>query len=259
MSRTLATFLTAAILTASLAAPAAAQLRVTKSADLAAPVKLEPGQGAILVAFRRPDEMSAGKSGAMSFARYDVEGRDLILQPRDAKQNGDKTTYWVDVKSADKKLAVEYHLMPVSEGNYVLFGASPGPGKQVLNTFCLGAPTFRVNAGEVVYFGDITPYVMVEVTGDVINSASPAAISPATMLLGPIIARQTAGRANAMAYSSHEDDARKALASRPELAAAFRKADLRNEATYSCVGQEMLAYAVPGASALETAAAGKAD
>ncbi|HEV2079870.1 MAG TPA: hypothetical protein VGR19_08255 [Allosphingosinicella sp.] len=212
---------------ASIAVPAAAQLRVTKRADLSAPVKLEPGQGAILVAFRRPDSMSMGKSGALSFARYDVEKRDLIFQPKGAKKSGDKTTYWVDVDSADKKLAVEYHLMPVSEGDYVLFGAAPGPAKQVTNTFCLGAPTFRVGAGEVVYFGDVTPYIGVELADG--------------------------GKAMAMAYSANADEARKALGNQPALAPALRPADVRNEATYSCAGQEMLAYAVPGAASLPPA------
>jgi hypothetical protein len=205
-------------------APASAQLRVTKRADLAAPVKLEPGQGAILVAFRRPDESSMGKSAALSFGRYDVEARDMIFQPKGAKKAGDKTTYWVEVRSDDKKLEVEYHLMPVSAGDYVFSGATPGPARQVLNTFCLGAPTFRVNEGEVVYFGDVTPYINVELVDG--------------------------RKVMAMAYSADAEAARKAVEGQPALAPAFRAAALRNEATYSCVGQEMTAYAVPGAPAL---------
>lgn len=230
MSRAAAALALALLATA--ASPASAQLRVTKRADLAKPVRLEPGQGAILVAFRRPDAASAGKSGAMVFARYDPAGRDLVLQPRGAKKAGDTTTYRVEVGSADKKLPVEYHLMPVSAGDYVLFGASPGPQKQVLNTFCLGAPSFRVNAGEVVYFGDLTPYINVRLVDGT--------------------------RASAMAYSARPDEARAALARQPDLAAAFRPAEIRNESTYSCVGQEMIAYAVPGAPALGADSAGTA-
>lgn len=172
--------------------------------------------------------MSAGKSGALSFARYDSGARDLIFQPKGAKKAGDTTTYWVDVSSADKKLPVEYHLMPVSSGDYVLFGATPGPNKQVTNTFCLGAPTFRVNAGEVVYFGDVTPYVGVELADG--------------------------GKAMAMAYSANVEEARKALAGQPSLSPALKPAELQNEASYSCSGQEMLAYHVPGAPALTAAA-----
>jgi len=78
----------------SVSTPAAAQLRVTEGADLNLPVKLEPGQGAILVAFRRPDAMSLGKSGVFAFARYDLETRDLVYQPKGAKKAGDTTTYW---------------------------------------------------------------------------------------------------------------------------------------------------------------------
>lgn len=213
-------------LAAALAAPAAAQLRVTKRADLAAPVKLEPGQGAILVAFRRPDAMSMGKHGAMSFARYDMEARDVVFQPKDAKKKGDTTTYWVDVASDEKKLDVEYHLMPVSAGDYVLYGASPGV-KMVVNTFCFAAPAFSVKPGEVVYFGDVTPY------------------APAVLEDGE--------KAMAMAYSANLDGAREALKAQPALASALRAAELRNNATYSCSGQEMLGYVVPGVEALPPA------
>jgi hypothetical protein len=42
-----------------------------------------------------------------------------------------------------------------------------------------------------------------------------------------------------------------ALAGQPALAGALKAADIRNEATYSCAGQDMTAYKVPGAPALE--------
>jgi hypothetical protein len=29
----------------------------------------------------------------------------------------------------------------------------------VMNSFCYSSVTLRVNAGEVVYFGDVTPYI----------------------------------------------------------------------------------------------------
>jgi hypothetical protein len=216
--------LAAAAAAALLATPAAAQLRVTKRADLAAPVKLEPGQGAILVAFRRPDKMSLGKSGVVGFARYDLADRDIVYQPKGAKKAGDKTTYWVEIASADKKAPVEYHLMVVSEGDYVLFGATPGV-KQMLNTFCFGSPAFSVKAGEVVYFGDVTPY-----TG----------------------ARLTDGRkVQAMAYSADAAAAKAAVAKQGDLAARFKAAELRNQATYSCAGMSMMRYVVPGVPELE--------
>jgi hypothetical protein len=206
------------------AAPAAGQLRVTEGADLAQPVKLGPGQGAILVAFRRPDAMSLGKAGIFAFARYDLENRDLIYQPKGAKKAGDSTTYWVEVASHAKKSEVEYQLMLVSPGDYVLYGATPGV-KQVMSTFCFGSPAFSVRAGEVVYFGDITPY-----TG----------------------ARLADGRkVAAMAYSANPEAAKAALAKQAALRFAFRPAELRNQATYSCAGQAMMRYVVPGAPELE--------
>jgi hypothetical protein len=81
-----------------------------------------------------------------------------------------------------------------------------------------------VRAGEVVYFGDVTPYLNVRMEGG--------------------------RRASAMAYSSDIDTAREALSGQPTLAAALRPAEIRNQATFGCVAQNMLAYAVPGAEDL---------
>jgi hypothetical protein len=214
----------AALAAALLAAPAAAQLRVEKPTSLAAPVTLLPNQGAIVVGFRRPDAMSMGKSGTITFMRYDPALREAVYQPRNAKKEGDTTTYYVRVSSVDRKAALEHAVMVVSAGDYVLAGAAPGPGGMVTNTFCLGAPTFRVQPGEVVYFGDVSPYIAAKL--------------------------KDGTRASAMAYASRPEDARKALANQPALAAAFRAADLRNGATYTCAGQEMTAYIVPGAADL---------
>lgn len=201
------------------AAPALAQLSVNKRADLRAPVVLGPGQGAIVIGFRRPDDWSAGKSGSIAFARYDIEKRDMIPRPKDAKKLGDTSTYWISVTSGDRKLALDHAVMLVSAGDYVLYGATPGPGGMVANSFCFSAPTVRVNAGETVYFGDMTPY------------------------LG---ARLADGSSHfGMAYSFHPDDARTALAGQPGLAAVFRPGDIRNGASYTCSGQAMTAYLAP--------------
>lgn len=205
-------------------APASAQLSVEKRADLAAPVVLKPGQGAIVVGFRRPDDWSAGKSGTIAFARYDIEKRDMIARPKDAKKNGDTNTYWVSVRSGDRKLPLDHAVMVVSAGDYVLYGAAPGPGGIVMNSFCFSAPTLRVNAGEVVYFGDITPY------------------------MGARLA--DGGYHFGMAYSSDPEDAKAALANQPALQAAFKPGDVRNGASYTCAGQVMAAYFAPGAPML---------
>jgi hypothetical protein len=49
--------------------------------DPAVPFALGPGEGAVVFSFRRP-EWSAGRTGEVVFARYDVEARDLVYRPR---------------------------------------------------------------------------------------------------------------------------------------------------------------------------------
>ncbi len=207
---------------AKVTAPAA--LTAGKKVDLGSPLKLAPGQGAILVAFRRPDEHSLGKSASAAFARYDAEKGDLHYQPRDWKKTGDTTTYGVQARSLDKKAGLELHILPVTAGRYVLSSAQPGPyNPQTITTFCLGAPSFEVKEGEAVYFGDLTPYMDV-----------PAA---------------KGGKLPAIPYSHDAEGARALLASKqPALAANFRSANLQNDATWGCVGQTMTGYRVPGAA-----------
>jgi hypothetical protein len=202
-----------------------------KKVDLSK-LKLEPGQGAILVAFRRPDDHSMGKSAAVSFARYKPADGDLAYQPRDWKKTGDKTTYLVQARSMDKKAGLELHLLPVTAGRYVMSSAQAGPYNPAqVTTFCLGAPSFEVAAGEIVYFGDLTPYIGV-----------PGAEGRKLI---------------AMPYSHDAETARTLLAAKqPAMAGAFRPAAVENGATWSCVGQTMTAYRVAGAAA---AAASGAD
>ena len=209
------------ILAALLATPAAAQLSVTKPTPLELPVTMAPHQGALLVAFRRPDGWSAGKSGTIAFARYDPARHDMIARPKDAKKNGDTNTYWIQASSKDRKAALEYRLMLVSAGDYVLYGAAPGPGGMVMNSFCYSSVTLRVNAGEVVYFGDVTPYIAAKRADG-----------------GPFYF--------GMPWSWHPDEAKAALASQPALQAAFKPGELKGGASYSCSGQMMTAYDLPG-------------
>lgn len=225
-----------ALVAALLAAPATAQLHADKRADLTAPVVLGPGQAAVIIGFRRPDSLSAGKSGLVAFARYDLEKRDLIARPKDARKNGDTTTYAITVKSGDRKLPLDHAVMIVSAGDYVLLGAAPGPVAGVMNSFCFGAPTFHVNAGETVYFGDVTPYLGVRMVES--DTTKPPT------LMGIDVIDSNIG--SAMAYSSHPEDARAALANQPALAAAFKPAEIRNGATYGCFAQDMTAYVIPG-------------
>jgi hypothetical protein len=218
----------AALLLALLITPPAQAQLAGKRADLAQPVTLAPGQAAIVIGFRRPDAASLGKSGQLAFARYDLARRDLVLVPDGAKKKGDTTTYGIKVASDDRNAPLEHIVMLVSPGDYVLLGATPGAVAGVTNSFCFGAPTFNVAAGETVYFGDITPYI------------------------GVLLA--DGSRTNAMAWSDHPEDARAAVAGHPALAAGFRPAELRNAALYRCFGVEMNAYYIPGKANLPSLA-----
>ncbi len=229
-----------ALLATVAATPVAAQLNVTKRADLTKPVVLAPGQAAIIVGFRRPDELSAGKSGILVFARYDLEKRDLIDRPRDAKKSGDTNTYSISVRSGDRKLTLDHAVMLVSPGDYVLLGAAPGPVPSVTNNFCFSAPVFHVGAGETVYFGDVTPYLGVEM-------AEPNIFKPPSVMGLKVIGDNIG---SAMAYSANPDDARAAVAGQPALATGFKPGVIRNGATFGCNAPEMTAYIVPGAESL---------
>lgn len=183
--------------------------------------QLTEAQGAIVVGFRRADVMSAGRSGMVAFARFDTVKQDVQFQPRDWKKKGDLTTYWVQVPSKDRKATLEYQVLPVTAGDYVLYGAGVGPAKQVVSTYCLGAPTVHVDPGQIVYFGDFTPYMSKPPGGKELVFA--------------------------LAYSSHPEDARQALSVQEGAAERFRAGDVRNKATFGCAAVNMTAYIVPGA------------
>lgn len=193
-----------------------------KKVDPKVPVVLAPGEAAILVGFRRPDDESAGKSASVAIARYDAAGSDLAYRPRDWKKTGDRTTYGLTAKSADKKLPLEYHLIRVTPGDYVVAGAAPG-AVPITNSFCLGAPRFSVAAGEVAYVGEFAPYTLTAMPGG--------------------------DRGPAMAWSRHEADARATLAAfQPALAAGMKTAAIANGATYACSAMQMTMYRVPDAA-----------
>ena len=196
-----------------------------KKADASVPLKLAPGEAAIVLGYRRPGGESAGRSGAVSLSRYDVEKRDLVYQPRDWKKKGDKTTYLLNAASADRKAAYEVQVLKVTPGDYVIMGTSVGPNVPITTSNCFGAPTFHVGEGEVVYLGDFLPYMGQKLsTGD---------------------------KFFGLAYSFHAEDARSALAGKQAaLAAALKPAVLRNRATYACSAINMDRWDVPGAEAL---------
>lgn len=191
-----------------------------KKTDPKVPVVLAEGEAAVLIGFRRPDGESAGKSASVAIARYDAAVSDLSYRPRDWKKRGDKTTYGITLRSADKKQALEYHLIRVTPGDYVVAGAAPGT-VPITNSFCLGAPRFSVAAGTITYVGEFVPYTMT--------------------------AMPDGSRGPAMAWAYDEAGARATLAAiQPALAPSFVRAPVVNDATFACAAVEMTMYRVPG-------------
>lgn len=211
--------------------PGPGSLFLGKKIDLTAPMTLGAGEAAIVLAFRRAHEASAGRSAAVQFLRYDTAARDVVYQPRDWKKKGDRTTYALTAASGDKKAPFEVQVLRVTPGDYVIGGTSVA-NQTMGRSFCFGAPTFRVGEGEVVYVGDFMPFVN-------------AALSDGEKI-------------SDLVHASRPDDARAVLAGRqPALAAAMKPATLRNRATYACAGTVMDRWDIHGAEALpEPAAAG---
>lgn len=200
-----------------------ASLFLGKKIDPATPFVLAPGEGAVVIAYRRSAKPFQGH-GMVQFARYDPAGRDLVYQPKDWKKKGDKTTYLLNASSADGKAAYEVQVVRLTAGDYVL--ATSGLGRIPLGgSNCFGAPTFHVGEGEVSYLGDFMP-------------AAGARLADGKKFSG-------------LAYASHIEDSRQALAARqPDLAKALKPATISNAATYACAGTVMDRWDVPGAGAV---------
>jgi hypothetical protein len=200
---------------------------VGKKVDPALPLKLEKGEGAVVIGFRRVAPAAAGRSAGVQLVRYEMDKRELAFRPVDWKKQGDVTTYLVDALSSDKKATYEVQIRRVTAGDYVLNATSVGP-LVFATTNCFGAPVFHVGEGEVVYLGDFIPFMNVKLsTGD---------------------------RYFGLQYASFPDDARKTLATmQPGLAEAMKPAALQNGATYSCAGITMNRWDLAGLDMLAPA------
>jgi len=181
---------------------------------------LAPGEGAVVVAWRRLEPSAVGRTAGFDFARYDAKAGDLMYRPRDWKKQGDKTTYDLIVTSSDKKSPYEVRIVHLTAGDYVIsnsqVGAVMGP-----QTNCFGAPTFHVGAGEILYLGDFIPYYN-------------AKLSNGRTIYG-------------LGYANHIEDARKVLAAKQaDSAAALKLAEFRNGATYGCAGVLMTKWEIVG-------------
>ena len=228
-------FLSAALWAAAaagLALPAAAfDERVKKPVEVTPDYAVPEGKGAILVRVSRPDDLSRGRSLTFHFARYDRAAQELDYRTEEERKADDETTRAVTIstKWKQRKEAEDWFLMEVSPGDYVLTAASPGPSGKVWNNFCMGAPVFSVEEGEVVYFGDLIPYARVRL--------------------------EDGRKIDAAAYASDFDTVHAAYAPAPAVQEALVPAEIANGATYSCFGNVIHAYAVPGAPDIATAAA----
>lgn len=193
-----------------------------KKVDPAVPVALAPGEGAVVIAYRRTAKPFQGH-GLVQFARYDTTGQDLVYQPKDWKKKGDKTTYLVTASSGDGKAPYEVQVVKLTAGDYVI--ATSGLGRIPLGgSNCFGAPTFHAGEGEVTYIGDFVP------------------VANAKLADG----KRFAG----LGYASHIEDARQALAAQQaSLSQALKPTAIRNGATYACSGTIMDRWDIPGGQA----------
>lgn len=213
-------------LDAPLAGPASLAM-AKKTDDPRAPIVLGDNEGALVLAFARPDAASAGRSGQLHLLRFDPAAQDLAYQPRDWKKRGDFTTYARTVSSKDRTAAYELHVLKLTPGRYVIGATSTGPAV-AMSTNCFGAPVITVEAGKAVYAGDWFPFMNVKL-------ASGAKLY------------------SAMGWKPHLDRARAALATfQPALAEGMALAEIRNGATYSCAGVAMTKWELPDVPPLET-------
>lgn len=209
--------------TAGLAGPAT--LFVHKKPAKAVLPALAPGEGAIVMAFRRNGATTAGRHGLVQMFRYDRDKRDLLYQPRDWKKKGDTATYVVSIPSGDKNAAYELRVMPVTAGDYVLDGTTVGAAMPPMTSNCFGAPVMRVEAGQYAYLGDANPFVK-------------AQLADGTMTSALVMARHFAAARDAMAKL------------RPDIAAAMVEPAINNRATYSCAAVTMTRFDWPGMTEL---------
>ena len=203
-------------------------LFIHKKAEKAVLPALEPGQGAIVLAFRRDGGASAGRAGLVQLFRYDRTKGDLFYQPRDWKKTGDKTSYSVSIPSGDRKAGYELRVIPVTAGDYVLGGATIGMTTLPTITNCFGAPMMRVEAGQYAYLGDASPFL---------NARLASGEKKTTMI-----------------FTRHFDAARKAMTGlRPDIAAKMVEPAIHNRATYACAAVTMDRFDWPGMSDLTQA------
>ena len=203
-----------------------ASLAFGKNDDRKLPIQLKDGEGGVIVAFRRSDKISIGKTGQIWLRRYDFQRREISELTPKLKNKSETPTYYRGFFSESKNSQYEVHIVKFTEGDYVISKFVTGPSTVEIGYFCMGSPFFHVTAGKFIYLGDFTPYGSVQLNNGMWFDGL-------------------------LAWSSHIDDARSALAnSHPEVAGAMQMADIKNGATYRCSEEHLDILELPGVPSL---------
>lgn len=193
------------------AAPRGApSLRLAGAGSLNAPLAPGPGEGLLVIAFRRPDRGSAAESAAIALRRYDIGRADLTFAA-----DGSAAGEAIAIASDDRQAGYEVHLVPLAAGYYVIDGTSVD-GKPPAESNCFGAPLIEIRAGQTVYGGDWVPYHNV-------NLGKGKILPDALVLVSRI------------------DDAKAALrTAQPALAEALEPMAVANGARYACLDPDVV-------------------
>jgi len=192
--------------------PGEPSLRISGGQDPHAPLVLGPGEGALVLAFRRPDKGSAGQHAAIMLRRYDLAGADLAALPVGQKDDG---RYSVPIQSTDRQRGYELQIVRLPAGYYVVDGTAVN-GALPDKSNCFGAPLIEVPAGQAVYAGDWVPYHNVKLGKGTI-------LPDALVLIG------------------HLDQAKAALARfQPALAENLVPMAVANGASYTCANPNIV-------------------
>ena len=196
-----------------LAGPAMAQL--TEQVDLKKPERPVPAANEAMIVLR-PHAPGMVGDNRILFYRYDPATRKVALDAQ-GQPVGTKITYSYTVfggKKGEKALRVAI----VPAGDYVLAGRTFN--MTYTDVFCLGAPHFRVEPGSVTYIGDFEMLALEKMADG--------------------------ERRNAMRYSADIADAKAQLAAAyPDMVDRLQTWSPTNGATFQCLGDEFVAYAVP--------------
>lgn len=183
--------------------------------DLAKPPLASPAPADAMIVLRAHAPGMIGDN-RISFYRWDAARQALELDPQ-SKPREVRLTYSYSLFGGKKgERALRVAIVPA--GDYVL--GSRTFNANYTDTFCLGAPRFTLAAGETAYVGEYEMFALEKMADG--------------------------ERRNAMRYSTDLEGARGALrAAYPDRAASMRLWEPVDGATFACVGDEFLAYALP--------------